>query len=78
MMLARDEELAGRLEPTVRQLEELPASESPESFFLLRNSCSARTSLYANLTVALIYSYQSPIQFLEDWIMNQHEQKMAA
>ena len=33
LVLARNEELAGRLERAVRQLEELPASESPESFF---------------------------------------------
>jgi Mg2+ and Co2+ transporter CorA len=33
MALARDEELAGRLERTVRQLEELPTIESPDSFF---------------------------------------------
>ncbi len=33
VVLARDEELADRLERTVRQLEELPASESPASFF---------------------------------------------
>ena len=33
LVLARDEELAGRLERTVRQIEELPAIESPDSFF---------------------------------------------
>ena len=33
LVLARDEELAGRLERMVRQLEELPVIESPESFF---------------------------------------------
>ena len=33
LVLARDEELAGRLERRVRQLEELPVSASPESFF---------------------------------------------
>ena len=33
LVLARDEELAGRLERRVRQLEALPPSESPESFF---------------------------------------------
>jgi Mg2+ and Co2+ transporter CorA len=33
LALARDEELAGRLERMVRQLEELPAVDSPESFF---------------------------------------------
>ncbi len=33
LVLARNEELAGRLERTVRQLEAMPASESPESFF---------------------------------------------
>lgn len=33
LVLARDEELAGRLERSVRVLEELPASESPDSFF---------------------------------------------
>ena len=33
LVLARNEELAGRLERRVRQLEALPASESPESFF---------------------------------------------
>ena len=33
LVLARNEELAGRLERMVRQLEQLPASESPESFF---------------------------------------------
>jgi len=33
LVLARNEEMAGLLERRVRQLEELPASESPESFF---------------------------------------------
>jgi Mg2+ and Co2+ transporter CorA len=33
LVLARDEELAGRLERMVRELEELPAIESPNSFF---------------------------------------------
>jgi Mg2+ and Co2+ transporter CorA len=33
LVLARNEELTGRLERTARQLEELPARESPESFF---------------------------------------------
>jgi Mg2+ and Co2+ transporter CorA len=33
LTLARNEELAGRLERMVRQLEELPAIESPDSFF---------------------------------------------
>lgn len=33
LVLVRNEELAGRLERMVRQLEELPATESPESFF---------------------------------------------
>jgi Mg2+ and Co2+ transporter CorA len=33
LVLARDEELAGRLERMVRQIEELPVIESPESFF---------------------------------------------
>ena len=33
LVLARNEELAGRLERTVRQLEELPANESPDRFF---------------------------------------------
>jgi Mg2+ and Co2+ transporter CorA len=33
LVLARNEELAGRLERTVRQIEALPVSESPEDFF---------------------------------------------
>jgi len=33
LALARNEDLAGRLERTVRQLERVPASESPDSFF---------------------------------------------
>ena len=33
LVLARDEELAGRLERSVRELEALPANESPQSFF---------------------------------------------
>ncbi len=51
VVLSRNEELAGRLERTVRELEELPATESPESFFeqtfrLKRVLSTAKTDLW--------------------------------